>query len=161
MNENTYPPGESSIDELMHENTPSFIQRPPSSIPLQKPEPPIPVNVTLTANAEHFWINKANSLLSDYRYGKTLGTYGNNELTNQVFFDRLYNALTNCITNECKKQGVTSDSFQQHFQALEAILKILAKEIDIKSTKGYNTSALVASLHGFLTSYLETVKIKG
>lgn len=136
------------IDEL--------VEVPYSQIQLNKPIPAPVISIDLSTQNKTYWMNKSNTLLSDYSYGETLGAYGNTSITTTILFDRIFKLINNYIINECKKQNTSSENLKDHFKALESILALLAKEVDSKQIKNYNPLSIIACLHGFVTGYMDS-----
>ena len=140
-------PNKSALDEIMHEV-------PASSIPLEKPQPETPkVIPNLDEVSIQTWAGKSNELGEDYKYGKALAQFGNNELTVQRFFKRMALAICGTISNEYQKRGESAETLKPHYAILESCLLIMASEISKKGLKDFDVSSMIASMQGFITNY--------
>ena len=147
------PPNKTELDEIMHEVS-------PSSIPLEKPQPPAPKVIPNADEASlQAWANKSNELTEDYKYGRALAQFGENELTAQRFFKRLSTAICSTITNEYQKRGESTENLKPYYNILESCMLLLASEITKKGLKDFDVSSIIAAMQGFITNY-NTRKVK-
>lgn len=146
-------PNKSALDEIMHEI-------PASSIPLEKPQPPAPkVIPNIDEVSSQTWAGKSNELAEDYKYGRALAQFGENELTAQRFFKRLSLAICGTITNEYQKRGESTETLKPYYNILESCMLLLANEMTKKGLKDFDVSSVIATMQGFITNY-NTRKVK-
>lgn len=133
----------------------SFIKEvPPSQIPLAKETPKEPVKINLSTDSKEYWSQKSRELYDFYTYGHNLGQYGVNKIEVGAAFERIAKAVVDIIKNECTNEKVSSERFVLHFNMLVSIMSIIGKELESEDKK-IKTDNILASLHGFLESYLQ------
>lgn len=134
---------------------------PPTTIPLSKPVTAPNQKPDIYKANSLLWQQKSELLLGDYKYGWNLGKYSDNKELNPFhYFKRLASAIISQINNEMQKEGRSSEKFMSHFAILNATMDLIARDIDECKLKDFNTQSLLASLQGFIDSYIVT-KIKG
>ena len=134
---------------------------PSTSIPLEKSIEQSKIKIDFNKNSSLFWLQISEALFVDYKYGWNIGKYGNNgEIKTQELFKKLSECIITMITNECAKKGLSSENFMLHFEILQSILQLIAKEIENKKIPDYNPKSLFAVLHGFIESSVDSLKIE-
>jgi hypothetical protein len=144
MNDN---PLASELSDLMTEKPASFI-----TITKEETEQP-KERVDINAILESCWSSKSNSLLSDYKYGKSLAQFGECELNTKAFYKRLGTVLCATVSNECQKRGMSSEDLKPIYGIIENSLRIISKEIEKKDLKDFEILSIIAALQGFLINY--------
>ena len=129
---------------------------PSSSIPIDKPiEAPL-TKVNLYQQNSVVWQQKSESLLADFKYGWNVGKLGNNSKLNITeVFKRMSECITMMITHECGKKGQSSESFILYFNILQSTMILLAKEMENKKIPECNVLSFLATLQGFINSYVD------
>lgn len=119
------------------------------------------INVTNTPeeSARSVWDNNTNNLLS-FNYGYMCGSIGDSltKPTTKSFFNDLLKGLKQCLANETDKID-PSDRNTDFFMALQHMFNILIQKyehMEITNNKKIDTNAIIASFHGFITSYILT-----
>lgn len=149
----------SEINPLTSELQELFKEVPASCIPVQQVVTEvIKEKQDVDAILQDMWGNKSTSLLSDYKYGKGLALYGENDLSLKVFFKRFGTSICGVLSNEFQKRGTGSESLKQHYNILENCLQIISKEIEKKDLKDFEILAIIAALQGFLINYNRKAK---
>jgi hypothetical protein len=142
----------SELNEMMKDATPSFVDIKPPELP-EPPDPPDINKAIITKWSEH-----SLSAADGYKYGMSFAAYGNNELTTEVFFKRLANAITEIISNEYQKSAIGSESLKPHFDILKSTMKLIAKEIETKDLPAYEILSIISALQGFIVNYKKEIK---
>ena len=137
------------IDELFTEVLPTQI--PPGKPPVETKTPvPVLESVGLT-----YWGLKSIELQNDFNYGKNIGKFNGTELSVKKFFEVLQLTIKGVLVNECQKNNTSSENFLLHIQALESILKLIARDLENKQLKDFDCRSLLAVLHGSISAYSE------
>jgi len=124
--------------------------KPASTVPLDIPVEPVPIDVQLAQWSEIYWGQQSNELLNAYKTGTSLGKFGDNRRDIEVVFLRFATTLENIVKNELKMEDQSSEKFILHFLVLNAIMRIIGKEMKALDLKKDVTSATIAELHGFI-----------
>ena len=140
-----------AIDELMQDIKPA------SSIPITPPEPVKLVEVDPFKVSEQYWAQKSQNLLAKYKFGKGLGKFGNNRRELVLVFSRLVEALIEIIKFESSENSVSTEDLSLHFTAISSTMMLLARELEKKNVSTITCDNLLATLHGFIESYLQEV----
>jgi len=145
--ENQIPDQKREIDALVHEV-------PPSTVPLEKPQPPAIIPTNLIDQGRVLWSKESHEHAEDYEFGLSLGKYGDSIFSVEKFLKRLNLALPESIQHICSKADTSSENFRVHFDMLSSILSLIAKEFASKNLPATSTKSLVAIMHGFFESYV-------
>lgn len=144
----------SEAEQLKNELQSLMKEIPASSIPIvQPPLEAVKEKQDIDALLQEIWSSKSNALLNDYKYGKGLALYGENELSIKSFFKRFGTSMCGILTNEFQKRGTGSEGLKQHYAILENCLQIISKEIEKKDLKDFEIYSIIAALQGFLINY--------
>lgn len=130
---------------------------PSSSIPLPKPPPVEVQEIDPFSISEVYWAQRSQELVSKYNFGKGLGKFGNNNKETALVFSRLTEALIEIIRFECNEHTVSTEDLKLHFDAISSTMMILAKEVERKNISSITYENLLATLHGFIESYVKEV----
>jgi hypothetical protein len=133
----------------------------PTSITSERPVAAPPQKPNIYKNNSIIWQQKSESLLNDYKFGWNFGNYTDNkDLDVEQFFKRFSSAFITMLSNECTKEGKSSERFMSHFIILQSIMSLIARELMMMDLKGHDVKSLLAVMHGFIDSYVN-MKIKG
>jgi hypothetical protein len=132
----------------------------PSAIPLEKPVVVAQGKPEIYKSNSIVWQQKSEELLSDYKYGWNLGRYSDNKALNtSQFIKRFSSAIISMVSNECSKEGRSSEIFSSHFAILHSIMTLIARDLEALNLKKHKPQSLLAVMHGFIDSYID-MKIK-
>lgn len=103
------------------------------------------------------WSENTTNMMA-FEYGFMMGSAGDSNAKPDVrtFLLDLFKSLRQCITNEITKID-SSDKSHDIYLALQHMINVLAEKyrnIETNSSAKINTEAIVASFHGFITSYI-------
>lgn len=134
-----------------------FKDKPPSEIPLEKPVIPPKVEVNPSNFSSLFWAQLSQNLLNSYKTGQNYAKFGNNKKTTSLLFQRLGDALIDAVKQDCSKVHISSDLFASHFTVLEAILDLIARDIERYKLPPETVEDILAHMHGFIEEYSKQV----
>ena len=127
----------------------------PSQIPLQKPVETKPELLDLYKLNSTIWQRTSEELLSDYKTGWNLGKYGSGEkVSTEDFLNRLSTAIITSTTQQCNKEGKSTEIFASHFAIIKSVITLIAKDLHAMKLAKMDPRSLVAIIHGFIDSYI-------
>jgi hypothetical protein len=133
----------------------------PSTITLEKPTLPVYTKPEIYRTNSVIWQQKSEELLNDYKQGWNLGKYEDTKKFDiPILFNRLSSVIINSLVNEIGKEGKSSENLILHFNMLKSIMTLIARDFESVGLKKAKPQSLLAYLHGFVDSYIET-KLKG
>jgi len=98
--------------------------------------------------------------INSYQTGYTIGKYGSVEQDFGIFIKRLKDGVKEIITDELRKNNITSEYFSTTYNAIDAVFDVLIKEIKHEANINLDIKSLIVKLHGFINGYIEQIKIK-
>lgn len=104
------------------------------------------------------WITNTD-LLKAYDYGANIGSvkFSSNITLNNILYS-LVNALKQVVSNEVLKSNGNLEEYKPIYDALNSLFIILQNKISSQTNKNVDSMAILAALHGFMCSYVNSVK---
>lgn len=139
------------LDDLMKE-------KPASSIPLDIPEPPKPIEVNIQQWSRVFWGQKSNEMLSNYDFGVSLGKFGDNKKDVEQICLRFAKAIEEAVKHSLNSEDKSSEKLSLHFSVLNSIMCIIGKELKAMKLENDTELELISRLHGFIDQYVTILR---
>ena len=104
-----------------------------------------------TLEAEEYWTKKGAQ--SFYNKGMLVGG-GESNPNMEVFFKKFKKLIEEIIRTELEQQNKTSEDFKDDFKILEHTYNNIIAKIKKNSTTPINIEKTLATLHGFINSFV-------
>ena len=106
-----------------------------------------------------FWQRATQAGLSKYSAGSFTAGFGKDVYTIDELLERLSRFIKESISQELLGNGISPETLQENFKAVDVSLKLLSKSVQTLNDK-FEIEGMSAYLHGFINTYISSIVSK-